>query len=141
MVVLDDGWFGKRDDDSSSLGDWIADIVKFPHGLKGLVEEINALGVRFGLWVEPEMVSEQSVSTLPLITNREQLSLSWVIAGAVHGASRLVSPCTRKTKADGAQPDGAGPFSSRCSRLYLQLPLDTLPEVSDIPPITYDANP
>jgi alpha-galactosidase len=62
MIVLDDGWFGKRDDDSGSLGDWIVNIDKFPYGLKGLVDEVNALGCKFGLWFEPEMVSEQSVS-------------------------------------------------------------------------------
>eukprot|EP00981_Chlorochromonas_danica_P002005 scaffold413_cov176-Ochromonas_danica.AAC.1 len=60
LLVLDDGWFGKRDDDSSSLGDWIVNLEKFPLGLKGLVEEINAVGLKFGLWFEPEMVSEQS---------------------------------------------------------------------------------
>jgi alpha-galactosidase len=58
---LDDGWFGKRNDDKSSLGDWIADIEKFPHGIKGLAEEVNSYGCKFGLWVEPEMVSESSI--------------------------------------------------------------------------------
>eukprot|EP01040_Poterioochromonas_malhamensis_P013876 gene13876-15312_t len=61
LIVLDDGWFGKRNDDRTSLGDWIADIEKFPYGLKGLAEEINALGCKFGLWFEPEMVSEESM--------------------------------------------------------------------------------
>jgi alpha-galactosidase len=62
LIVLDDGWFGKRNDDKSSLGDWITDISKFPFGLQGLTDEINALGCKFGLWFEPEMVSEESVS-------------------------------------------------------------------------------
>eukprot|EP01039_Chlorochromonas_danica_P002520 gene2520-2760_t len=61
MIVLDDGWFGQRNNDRSSLGDWIVNLEKFPLGLKGLVEEINAMGLKFGLWFEPEMVSEQSV--------------------------------------------------------------------------------
>lgn len=62
MIVVDDGWFGKRDSDTSSLGDWWINIAKFPQGLKPLVDEINQLGCKFGLWFEPEMVSEQSVS-------------------------------------------------------------------------------
>ena len=60
--MLDDGWFGKRDNDESSLGDWVANTTKFPHGIKGLAEEVNAAGCKFGLWFEPEMVSEDSVS-------------------------------------------------------------------------------
>jgi alpha-galactosidase len=61
MIVLDDGWFGKRTNDCSSLGDWVPDLAKFPLGIKGLAEEINALGLKFGLWFEPEMVSEESM--------------------------------------------------------------------------------
>lgn len=59
-MVLDDGWFGNRDDDTCALGDWNVNTIKFPLGLNKLVEEINSLGVKFGLWVEPEMVSENS---------------------------------------------------------------------------------
>jgi alpha-galactosidase len=60
--VLDDGWFGKRVNDTCSLGDWFADLSKFPTGIKGLAEDVNAAGCRFGIWFEPEMVSEDSVS-------------------------------------------------------------------------------
>ncbi|MBR2131792.1 MAG: alpha-galactosidase [Oscillospiraceae bacterium] len=61
LFVLDDGWFGKRDSDTCSLGDWTTiHAKKLPHGLKGLAEEINAMGMLFGLWVEPEMVSADS---------------------------------------------------------------------------------
>lgn len=60
LFVLDDGWFGKRDDDTSSLGDWKENRKKLKSGLKGLAEKINALGMDFGIWVEPEMVSEDS---------------------------------------------------------------------------------
>lgn len=60
MFVMDDGWFGHRDDDTSSLGDWVPDPKKLPGGLQGLAEKIRALGMGFGLWVEPEMVSEDS---------------------------------------------------------------------------------
>lgn len=60
MMVLDDGWFGKRDDDCSGLGDWFVNEKKLNGGLKALVEKINAMGMKFGLWFEPEMVSEDS---------------------------------------------------------------------------------
>ena len=60
VMVLDDGWFGKRDSDNCSLGDWYEDRNKLPDGLKALAEKINALGLGFGLWFEPEMVSPDS---------------------------------------------------------------------------------
>lgn len=60
LFVLDDGWFGKRDDDTSSLGDWTVNTKKLPGGLKALIPRINALGLQFGLWVEPEMINEDS---------------------------------------------------------------------------------
>lgn len=58
LFVLDDGWFGERHDDSSSLGDWFENKQKLPNGIKGLSEKIEALGMRFGLWFEPEMISK-----------------------------------------------------------------------------------
>lgn len=58
--VLDDGWFRSRNDDSAGLGDWTADPVKYPHGLKPLADRIKAMGMQFGLWVEPEMVNPDS---------------------------------------------------------------------------------
>lgn len=60
MLVMDDGWFGKRDDDNSSLGDWVVNEDKIKGGLHKLVERINSLGMKFGIWFEPEMVSENS---------------------------------------------------------------------------------
>ncbi|WP_096187604.1 alpha-galactosidase [Evansella halocellulosilytica] len=60
LFVLDDGWFGKRDDDRSSLGDWHVDRRKLPNGLNHLAEHIRSQGMEFGLWFEPEMVSEDS---------------------------------------------------------------------------------
>ncbi|MET0261589.1 MAG: alpha-galactosidase [Rariglobus sp.] len=60
LFVLDDGWFGKRDDDRSSLGDWVVDRKKLPGGLDDLAKRIKAKGVEFGLWFEPEMVSPDS---------------------------------------------------------------------------------
>ncbi|WP_294227770.1 alpha-galactosidase [uncultured Shimia sp.] len=58
--VLDDGWFGKRDDDTSSLGDWDIDPRKWPDGLTPIIEHVTSLGMVFGLWFEPEMVNMDS---------------------------------------------------------------------------------
>jgi alpha-galactosidase len=60
LFVLDDGWFGRRDSDDTSLGDWFVDRRKLPNGVDGLARQVEALGLRFGLWIEPEMVSERS---------------------------------------------------------------------------------
>lgn len=60
MVVMDDGWFGKRNDDNSSLGDWYVNEEKLGGTLTKLIERVNAEGVKFGIWIEPEMVSEDS---------------------------------------------------------------------------------
>lgn len=60
LFVMDDGWFGHRDDDTSSFGDWQENLSKLPGGVKQLADKINALGLEFGIWVEPEMVNEDS---------------------------------------------------------------------------------
>ncbi|WP_160719676.1 alpha-galactosidase [Bacillus sp. USDA818B3_A] len=60
LFVLDDGWFGHRDDDKSSLGDWVVDKRKLPNGLENLARRIRDMDMEFGLWFEPEMVSEDS---------------------------------------------------------------------------------
>lgn len=85
--VLDDGWFHRRNDDTSSLGDWWPDDVKYPNGLGPLAAYVTGLGMEFGLWVEPEMINPDSelyrahpdwalqVADRPLITARNQLVL------------------------------------------------------------------
>lgn len=60
MLVMDDGWFGKRDHDNSSLGDWYVAEYKLQKGLGGLIKEVNDLGLKFGIWFEPEMISPDS---------------------------------------------------------------------------------
>lgn len=60
LFVLDDGWFGRRDDDYTSLGDWFEYEQKIPNGLKGLADYIHTKGMKFGLWFEPEMISRES---------------------------------------------------------------------------------
>ncbi|CVI64418.1 Glycoside hydrolase clan GH-D [Agrobacterium deltaense NCPPB 1641] len=85
--VLDDGWFGKRDDDTTSLGDWDIDARKYPDGLKPLVDHVTSLGMQFGIWFEPEMINPVSelykahpdwalqVEGRPLLQSRTQLVL------------------------------------------------------------------
>ena len=60
LLVMDDGWFGERNDDTSSLGDWDENPKKLPGGISGLCKKINAVGLDFGIWVEPEMVNVKS---------------------------------------------------------------------------------
>lgn len=60
MLVLDDGWFGKRDDDRAGLGDWFVNEKKLGGSLDSVVKRVNDLGMKFGLWIEPEMISEDS---------------------------------------------------------------------------------
>ena len=60
MFVLDDGWYGHRNNDTSSLGDWYINKEKFPNGLKGFADYVHAQGLKFGIWLEPEMISIDS---------------------------------------------------------------------------------
>ena len=60
LFVVDDGWFGARDNDRAGLGDWTVNTSKLPGGLRALVDEIHKLGMQFGIWVEPEMVNPDS---------------------------------------------------------------------------------
>ncbi|TPP07158.1 alpha-galactosidase [Rhizobium glycinendophyticum] len=85
--VLDDGWFGKRDNDTTSLGDWDIDPRKYPSGLKPLVDHVTGLGMQFGIWFEPEMVNPVSelykehpdwaltIEGRPILESRTQLVL------------------------------------------------------------------
>lgn len=60
LFVMDDGWFGRRNDDTTSLGDWDVNEKKLPGGVKGLCDKVRALGLQFGIWVEPEMINVKS---------------------------------------------------------------------------------
>ena len=60
LFVLDDGWFGERNDDFAGLGDWVENPKKLPQGMKGLSRKVTALGMKFGFWIEPEMVNPNS---------------------------------------------------------------------------------
>ena len=65
MLVMDDGWFGKRSFDDSSLGDWFVNEEKIKGGLNELVENVKKLGMKFGIWIEPEMISPESGESSP----------------------------------------------------------------------------
>lgn len=60
LFVVDDGWFGDRSSDHAGLGDWQPNAVKFPHGLRPLIDRVHSLGMKFGIWVEPEMTNQDS---------------------------------------------------------------------------------
>lgn len=60
LFVLDDGWFGERNDDHAGLGDWVPNLTRLPGGITGLAQKIEDMGMKFGLWFEPEMVNKDS---------------------------------------------------------------------------------
>ena len=96
MVVMDDGWFGKRNSDRSSLGDWVVNEEKLGMPLGKLIERINGLGVKFGIWIEPECVSEDSD------LYREHPDWAYVIPGRnpERSRSQLVLDFSRKEVVD-----------------------------------------
>lgn len=96
MLVLDDGWFGKRDDDMSGLGDWFVNEEKMCGPLSQVVDKVNSIGMKFGLWIEPEMVSEDSA------LYREHPDWAFVIPERlpVMSRSQLVLDFSRKEVVD-----------------------------------------
>jgi len=99
--VLDDGWFGRRDDDTSSLGDWTIDRRKWPEGLHPLIRHVHSLGMTFGLWFEPEMVNPDSdlfrahpdwrLGPADQITGRHQMVLNLALPEVRENLFRQVS--------------------------------------------------
>ncbi|MBQ3973938.1 MAG: alpha-galactosidase [Lachnospiraceae bacterium] len=96
MVVMDDGWFTNRSDDYSGLGDWTVDEEKLGESLGSLVDRINAIGMKFGIWVEPEMISEIS----ELYKAHPDWALSIPGRAPVLGRSQLVLDMSRKEVVD-----------------------------------------
>lgn len=96
MLVMDDGWFGKRNDDNSSLGDWVVNEEKLGEPLKDFIDKINGLGMKFGIWFEPECVNEDSNLF------REHPDWAMVIPGRkpVRGRNQLMLDFTRKEIVD-----------------------------------------
>ena len=119
MMVLDDGWFGKRDDDNSGLGDWYVNEKKLGCSLKELVDQINEMGLMFGIWVEPEMISEDS--------DLYRLHPDWamVIPGRdpVRGRNQLILDLSRKEVIE-----------------YIKTSLDSILQSANIQYIKWDMN-
>lgn len=97
LFVLDDGWFGNRNDDHAGLGDWYPNLTKLPNGIKGLSEKIEAIGLSFGLWFEPEMVNKDS--------DLYRLHPDWILQtpqrNSCHGRNQYVLDFSRKEVVDG----------------------------------------
>ena len=96
LFVLDDGWFGNRNDDHRGLGDWYVNLQKLPHGISGLSQRIHSLGIQFGLWIEPEMVNRDS--------NLYRTHPEWVMVDPdyvpCHGRNQYVLDFSRKEVVD-----------------------------------------
>ena len=96
LLVMDDGWFGNREDDNSSLGDWQVNETKLGMSLNTLIQKINNLGLKFGIWVEPEMVSEDS----ELYRKHPEWALTIPNRKPVRGRNQLVLDFSRKEVVD-----------------------------------------
>ncbi len=96
LFVLDDGWFGERSSDSSGLGDWYANRDRLPGGIRGMSEKIEALGLKFGLWVELEMVNPDS----ELYRQHPDWALQTPGRTPSHGRNQLVLDFSRKEVVD-----------------------------------------
>ena len=96
MVVMDDGWFGKRDDDNSGLGDWIVNEKKLGEPLESLIQKINGLGVKFGIWFEPESVNEDS----ELFRDHSDWAFSIPKRSPVRARNQLILDFSRKEVVD-----------------------------------------
>src|SRR5690606_20453981 len=96
LFVLDDGWFGKRDDDTSSLGDWFEDQRKLPNGVDYIADKVEKLGLKFGLWFEPEMICKD--------TQLYKKHPEWIIASpnrnVSHGRNQFVLDFSRQEVVD-----------------------------------------
>lgn len=86
MFVLDDGWFSTRDSDRKGLGDWRVNMDKLPNGIKGLSHKIHELGLKFGLWIEPEMIN----GDVPIFSNHPQWVLGDPRRNRSHGRNQYV---------------------------------------------------
>lgn len=96
LLVLDDGWFGVRNDTTQGLGDWIPNRDKLPFGVEGLANEVNELGLKFGIWVEPEMVSLDSA----LYREHSDWCLCMPTRSRTTGRNQLVLDFSRKIVRD-----------------------------------------
>lgn len=96
LFVLDDGWFGERNDDKAGLGDYNVNLKKLPHGIKAFADKIRKIGLDFGLWFEPEMVNEDS----ELYRNHPEYAIRLPHRDAVLGRNQLVLDLCKKEVRD-----------------------------------------
>lgn len=96
LFVLDDGWFGNRNDDHRGLGDWYVNTKKLPHGLKGLSEKIHGMNMKFGIWIEPEMVNPDS----DLYRSHPEWVMTDPDYAPCHGRNQFVLDFSRKEVID-----------------------------------------
>lgn len=96
LFVLDDGWFGKRNHDRAGLGDWYPNLEKLPEGITGLSKKTEALGMKFGLWFEPEMVNKDS----ELYRAHPDWTLETPDRTSCHGRNQFVLDFSRKKVVD-----------------------------------------
>lgn len=96
MFVLDDGWFGARNDDNAGLGDWYVNTAKLPGSMKAIADHANSLNMKFGLWFEPEMVNEDS----DLYRNHPDWAITDEGRDPVMGRNQLVLDMSRKEVVD-----------------------------------------
>ncbi|WP_156097299.1 alpha-galactosidase [Bifidobacterium minimum] len=111
LVVLDDGWFGHRDDDTTSLGDWDADRRKLPGGIVSLSSRIHDMGLEFGLWFEPEMINMDS--------DLHRTHLEWMVP-----LNRGLTPQRNQYVLDMARPEVVDHLAIRMSRLISAAHID-----------------
>ncbi|MGK9146814.1 alpha-galactosidase [Plantibacter flavus] len=114
--VLDDGWFRGRRDDTAGLGDWFVDETVWPDGLSPLVERVTALGMQFGLWVEPEMVNEDS--------DLAREHPDWLLQSGSHG--RLPEPGRQQQVLDLSHPEAFAYIAERLDALLDEYPISYL---------------
>ncbi|KAK4533698.1 hypothetical protein CCYA_CCYA18G4580 [Cyanidiococcus yangmingshanensis] len=115
MIVIDDGWFGRRNDTSDGLGDWYPNPTKLPFGLHGLVRELTDMGLKVGLWVEPEMVSVES----DLFKAHPDWALHIPSRGKTMGRNQLVLDLTRSEVRDWLV-DTMSSILSSCAISYIK---------------------
>ncbi len=96
LLVVDDGWFGKRDDDNSGLGDWVVNEKKLGCTLQQLIEDVNAQGLKFGIWIEPEMINEDS----DLYRAHPDWALTIPGRGPIRSRNQLILDFSRKEVVD-----------------------------------------
>lgn len=119
LLVLDDGWFGVRDNTMSGLGDWHPNLTKFPFGVDGICRAVNEVGLKFGIWVEPEMVSIDS----DLYRKHSDWCLCVPTRNRTTGRNQLVLD-----------------FSRKCVRDHIFLQLDQLLSCANIEYVKWDMN-